>query len=235
MNSKDRKPVIVALDFPSLNETLPFLEKLDPELCRVKVGKQLFVEVGPLAVKRIQDFGFDIFLDLKFHDIPNTVKEACLAVADLGCWMVNVHAGGGRVMLEAASNAYANLIDPPLLIGVTVLTSFSGSDLEEVGCVYAVENQVERLAVLSQSSGLDGVVCSPLELSLLSPLKNDKFLFVTPGVRCQGDEKHDQSRIATPQEALKNGADYIVIGRSITESSDPLERLFAINDFSSYQ
>ena len=232
MKINKNKPVIVALDFSSLKESLIFLESIDPELCQVKIGKQLFVSEGPQAVKKINSLGFNIFLDLKFHDIPNTVEAACLAAADLGCWMVNVHASGGRAMLEAASNAYANLRNPPLLVGVTVLTSFSEQQLQEVGYVGALEDNVRKLTILSQTSGLDGVVCSARELGLLSPLTGNQFLFVTPGVRFEGESKNDQNRVSTPESALKNGADYLVLGRSISASSDPLSRISLINDLS---
>ena len=164
------KPLILALDFSSIEKTVEVLDKLDPASCRVKVGKQLFVSQGQRAVKKIQELGFEIFLDLKFHDIPNTVKEACLAAADLGVWMVNIHASGGRAMLEAASDAYAKLTEAPLLIGVTVLTSLSEDHFDELGYSGNLTSAVERLAVLSCSSGLDGVVCSPKELKLLSQI-----------------------------------------------------------------
>ncbi len=223
------KPLILALDFSSIEKTLEVLDKLDPVSCRVKVGKQLFVSQGQRAVKKIQELGFEIFLDLKFHDIPNTVKEACLAAADLGVWMVNIHASGGRAMLEAASDAYAKLNEAPLLIGVTVLTSLSEEHFDELGYSGNLTSAVERLAVLSCSSGLDGVVCSPKELKLLSRVISEDFLYVTPGIRFDGEDAHDQSRIATPQSALAEGADYLVMGRSILESEDPSTRVFSIN------
>ena len=232
MEYKKSKPLIVALDFPSLDESLIFLDKIDPNLCRVKIGKQLFVNEGPAAVKKVCGLGFEVFLDLKFHDIPNTVRAACLAAADLGCWMVNVHASGGRAMLETVSNTYANLSAPPLLVGVTILTSLSEAQLAEVGYSGNLQGNVEQLAILSQSSGLDGVVCSPIELPLLTSVMPDKFLLVTPGVRFQGDSHNDQRRISTPEEALKNGANYLVMGRSIVSSANPLERISQINDLS---
>ena len=182
------KPVILALDFSSIEKTVEVLDKLDPASCRVKVGKQLFVSEGPKVIKKIQGLGFEIFLDLKFHDIPNTVKEACLAAADLGVWMVNIHASGGRAMLEAASDAYAKLIEAPLLIGVTVLTSLSEDHFDELGYSGNLTSAVERLAVLSCSSGLDGVVCSPKELKLLTHVIGEEFLYVTPGIRFDGED-----------------------------------------------
>ena len=224
------KPVILALDFSSIEKTVEVLDKLDPASCRVKVGKQLFVSEGPKVIKKIQKLGFEIFLDLKFHDIPNTVKEACLAAADLGVWMVNIHASGGRAMLEAASDAYAKLTEAPLLIGVTVLTSLSEDQFDELGYSGNLTSAVERLAVLSCSSGLDGVVCSPKELKLLSRVISGDFLYVTPGIRFDGEDSHDQSRIATPQSALEEGADYLVMGRSILESENPSTRVLSINN-----
>ena len=232
MESEKSKPLIVALDFSSLDESLIFLGKIDPNLCRVKIGKQLFVNEGPAAVKKVCGLGFEVFLDLKFHDIPHTVRAACLAAADLGCWMVTVHASGGRAMLETASNAYANLRAPPLLVGVTILTSLSETQLSEVGYSGSLQGNVEQLAILSQSSGLDGVVCSPIELALLTSVTPDNFLLVTPGVRFQGDNHDDQTRISTPEEALGNGADYLVMGRSIVSSTNPVERISLINDLS---
>ena len=224
------KPVILALDFSSIEKTVEVLDKLDPASCRVKVGKQLFVSEGPKVIRKIQGLGFEIFLDLKFHDIPNTVKEACLAAADLGVWMVNIHASGGRAMLEAASDAYAKLTEAPLLIGVTVLTSLSEDHFDELGYSGNLTSAVERLAVLSYSSGLDGVVCSPKELKLLSRVISGDFLYVTPGIRFDGEDSHDQSRIATPQSALEEGADYLVMGRSILESENPSARVLSINN-----
>ena len=223
------KPLILALDFSSLEETVAILDKLDPVDCRVKVGKQLFVNEGPSAVKKIQELGFEVFLDLKFHDIPNTVKEACLVAADIGVWMVNIHASGGRAMLEPSSDAYAKLSAAPLLIGVTVLTSLNDEHFSELGYSGNLTSAVEKLAVLSCSSGLDGVVCSPKELKLLTRVIDEEFLYVTPGVRFEGEDSHDQKRIATPQSALAEGANYLVMGRSILESENPSSRIFSIN------
>ena len=223
------KPLILALDFPSIEKSVEVLDKLDPVSCRVKVGKQLFVSEGPRAIKKIQELGFEVFLDLKFHDIPNTVKEACLAAADLGVWMVNIHASGGRAMLEAASNAYAKLTEAPFLIGVTVLTSLNEENFDELGYSGNLTSAVKRLAALSCSSGLDGVVCSPKELKLLSQVISEDFLYVTPGIRFDGEDAHDQSRIATPQSALEEGADYLVMGRSILKSENLARTIFSIN------
>ena len=218
-------PVVIALDFKDKASTLSLVNQLQPDLCRLKVGKELFVRCGPDLVKELIDKGFDIFLDLKFHDIPNTVAAACQAAADLGVWMVNVHASGGRKMMQAAREAIAGSSHQPLLIGVTVLTSLSREDIAEIGLDIEPQQQVLRLAKLAKDSGLDGVVCSPLEAALLKQQVAEDFCLVTPGIRPAGSDTGDQQRIMTPAKALQAGSDYLVIGRPITASSDPLKSL----------
>jgi len=213
-------PIIVALDFSSLSCALKKAEQLDPNLCKVKVGKELFTKVGPDSVVSLRNLGFDVFLDLKFHDIPNTVARACEAAADLGCWMVNLHASGGRAMMETAANVMARLSTAPLLTAVTVLTSLNDNLLAEIGVGDGALLQTTRLAKLANSCGLDGVVCSPHEITSIRNEVNDNFLIVTPGVRPLGAALDDQVRFATPSEAIKKGADYLVIGRPITEARD---------------
>lgn len=228
-NSKAQK-VILALDFDSESETLDLVERLDPKLCKLKIGKQLFVREGPRIVTRLIDRGFDVFLDLKFHDIPNTVVKACEAAADMGCWMVNIHALGGGTMMEAVANSFARLKAPPLLVSVTVLTSFDSQEISRIGLNKTIGNQVELLAKLSYDSGLDGVVCSALEVGKIKKsVVGSKFIYVTPGIRFLGDAMHDQSRVVTPERAILLGSDYIVIGRSITNDNDPLKKLKQIN------
>ncbi len=220
--------IIVALDFPDRVTALALANQLDPSICKVKVGKELFTRAGPSLVERLILDGFDVFLDLKFHDIPNTVASACAAAADLGVWMVNVHASGGRKMMETAADKLANHSQRPLLIAVTVLTSMSTEDLQELGVDVSTEQQVLRLARLTRDSGLDGVVCSAREvISLRQALGND-FQLVTPGIRPAGADRQDQVRVATPASAIENGASYLVIGRPITQASDPLQALLAI-------
>jgi orotidine-5'-phosphate decarboxylase len=221
--------VIVALDFPNAEQAVALADRLQPAQCRLKVGKELFTRSGPILVETLQAKGFEIFLDLKFHDIPNTVAKACRAAADLGVWMVNVHASGGRKMMEAAREAVEGAAHKPLLIGVTVLTSMSGEDLAELGLSCTPEEQVLRLARLAQVSGLDGVVCSPLEVVALRETLGREFCLVTPGVRPKGASTDDQQRIMTPEDALQAGSDYLVIGRPITQADDPAEALARIN------
>lgn len=223
-------PVIVALDFPDAESALSLARCLSPELCRLKVGKELFTRCGPSLVEALQQMGFDVFLDLKYHDIPNTVAGAVRAAAELGVWMVNVHASGGRRMMEAAADAVAVCEHRPLLIGVTVLTSMSDADLEELGYREGAEQRVSRLAALVSDCGLDGVVCSAMEAPRLRAERGSGFCLVTPGIRLAGDDAGDQRRVVTPADALAQGADYLVIGRSITAASDPrsaLERVHA--------
>jgi orotidine-5'-phosphate decarboxylase len=220
----DAQRIIVALDFPDQDSCLEILGKLDPALCRVKVGKELFTRYGPALVREIHQAGFEVFLDLKFHDIPNTVAGAIRAAADLGVWMVNVHASGGRAMMEAAREAARH--NPAMkLIAVTVLTSLSSEDLLEIGFNGYPEQQVLRLARMTESCELDGVVCSAKEIELLRHNIDRDFLLVTPGIRPLGDDASDQKRIETPGRAIARGADYLVIGRPITQAADPRLKL----------
>lgn len=220
--------IIVALDFPVEAAALVLVERLDPSRCRLKVGKELFTRLGPAFIERLAGRGFEVFLDLKFHDIPNTVEAACAAAADLGVWMVNVHASGGRAMMEAARERLASFAQPPLLIAVTVLTSLDAEDLEQIGCPGEPLDRVLRLARLAQDSGLDGVVCSPREAALVRGGLGPDFVLVTPGVRPGGAVVGDQKRVMTPDEAVAAGADYLVIGRPITAASDPMQALAGI-------
>jgi orotidine-5'-phosphate decarboxylase len=221
-------PIIVALDYAQAEPALALARRLAPARCRLKVGKQLFTRAGPGVVGRLQERGFEIFLDLKFHDIPNTVAGACRAAAELGVWMVNVHASGGRKMLEAARESVDAFARPPLLVAVTLLTSLDAADLRDTGVGGQPAEQVKRLALLAHECGLDGVICSPQELYTLAGVLPDSFLRVTPGVRPAGKGAGDQKRLATPAQALADGADYLVIGRPITEAADPAAALAAI-------
>ena len=220
--------IVVALDFAEPATALAFVQRLEPGRCRLKVGKELFTRAGPTLVKQLSRDGFDVFLDLKFHDIPNTVAGACAAAAELGCWMVNVHAQGGLAMMTTAREGIEKLPRRPLLIAVTMLTSLTESDLRVLGIQGSPQDVVLRLAHLAQRAGLDGVVCSPLEVSVLRRVLPRDFLLVTPGVRPAGSERDDQARTATPAAAVRNGADYVVIGRPITRAADPLQALTAI-------
>jgi len=222
-------PVIVALDFPDEASANALVDRLEPSLCRLKVGKEMFTRLGPAFVEGLMDRGYDVFLDLKFHDIPNTVGRACSAAADLGVWMVNVHASGGRRMMEAAREAVESFHDRPLLIGVTILTSLAAEELAEIGYQGSPEDNVRRLAALARDSGLDGVVCSPREAQPLRQDLGDIFLLVTPGVRPAGSDAGDQRRVMTPQEAMAAGSSYLVVGRPVTAAPDPLAALQAIN------
>jgi orotidine-5'-phosphate decarboxylase len=218
-------PIIVALDYPGATAALDLAQRLSPQLCRVKVGKELFTRAGPALVTELQQLGFEVFLDLKFHDIPNTVAGAVRAAAELGVWMVNVHASGGRRMMEAAVEALAPFEQRPILLGVTVLTSMSDQDLRELGYTETSQQRVSRLATLAADSGLDGVVCSALEAEALRKQCGEAFCLVTPGIRLAGDDAGDQRRVVTPAQAMALGSDYLVIGRSITGASDPLAAL----------
>jgi len=221
--------IIVALDFPSQNPALELVEKLDPGKCRLKVGKELFTRSGPQLVEGLQKRGFDVFLDLKFHDIPNTTSAAVAAAADLGVWMVNVHASGGEKMMTACRERLETFgVDRPLLIAVTVLTSMNADDLAGIGITDSPEAQVSRLATLTKNCGLDGVVCSAQEAPKLKAEQGADFKLITPGIRPLTADKGDQQRIMTPTDALKAGSDYLVIGRPITKASDPLAALEAI-------
>lgn len=224
----ENKRIIVALDFPEAAPALAIAARLDPSLCRVKVGKELFVASGPDVVERLHKRGFDVFLDLKFHDIPNTVAGACRAAAALGVWMVNVHASGGAAMMRAAREAVERVTRPPLLVGVTVLTSLSEADLRDAGFAGSAAENVTRLARLASASGLDGVVCSAEEAALVRAALGERFVTVTPGIRMPGGARADQSRVATPEGAIRNGAHYLVIGRPVTQSEDPAATVQAI-------
>lgn len=217
----NNKRVIVPLDFPDEDAALAFAARLDSKLCRVKVGKELFVAAGPSVVGRLQERGFEVFLDLKFHDIPNTVAGACRAAARLGVWMMNVHASGGEAMMRAARDAIAGVARPPLLIAVTILTSLSDEDLRRLGFNGPVEENVERLARLARACGLDGVVCSAQEATSIRRATGADFTLVTPGIRLASSATDDQARVVTPLEAVRLGADYLVIGRPITQAEDP--------------
>ncbi|UXD87963.1 orotidine-5'-phosphate decarboxylase [Thalassolituus hydrocarboniclasticus] len=223
-------PVVVALDYPDQTQALAMAALLNPHQCRVKVGKELFTAAGPAIVEALHKLGFEVFLDLKFHDIPNTCAKAVAAAADLGVWMVNVHASGGRRMMEAARNEIDKKTHKPLLIGVTVLTSMERADLADIGLDIEPRVQVERLAKLTENSGLDGVVCSAQEVDLIRAACGKEFLTVTPGIRPEGSEQGDQRRVLTPRQALDAGVNYMVIGRPITQAADPAlacERILA--------
>lgn len=224
------KPIIVALDFPAAESALTLLDQLDPDACRVKIGKELFTRGGPELVRQAVGRGFDVFLDLKFHDIPNTVAGAVAAAADLGVWMLNVHAFGGRAMLEAAREALEQGDGArPLLIAVTVLTSLDHADLRAVGVDADPATQVLRLARLSREAGLDGVVCSAAETAMLREELPASFCLVTPGIRRPEDAGDDQKRVVGPLQAMQNGSDYLVVGRPITQAERPGQALAAFN------
>jgi len=222
------KPIIVALDFPKAESALTLARELDPNQCRVKVGKELFTRAGPALVEKLITDGFEVFLDLKFHDIPNTTAAACHAAADLGVWMLNVHCLGGLRMMMAARDGIERSQHQPLLIGVTILTSMQSADLVAVGLYSSPKDNVQRLAKLAHKAGLDGVVCSPEETQLLQQELGDEFMLITPGIRPAGSVRHDQQRITTPQQALKQGSHYLVIGRPITQAPDPMAALATI-------
>jgi orotidine-5'-phosphate decarboxylase len=221
--------IVVALDFAEASQAITFVDRLDPALCRLKVGKELFTAAGPHLVKQLVQKDFGVFLDLKFHDIPNTVAKACEAASKLGVWMINVHASGGRAMMESARNAVEKSPSPPLLIAVTVLTSMDQSALHEIGVAGDLQDQVLRLASLAKDCGLDGVVCSAQEAPLLREKLGPDFCLVTPGIRPANSSRDDQSRIVAPAEALRQGASYLVIGRPITQAADPLLALKMIH------
>lgn len=228
--AKHRTPVIVALDFANEHDTLAFVRRLDPALCQLKIGKELFTASGRALAERLINQGFKLFLDLKYHDIPNTVAQACKVAAAMGVWMVDMHACGGRRMMEAAAEAVARQAQRPLLIGVTVLTSMSIEDLAEIGWSLPLEAWVQRWAALAQDSGLDGVVCSAHEAALLRRQLGEDFVLVTPGIRLDvANNQDDQRRIMTPAQALAAGSSYLVMGRPITTAADPASVLRQIN------
>ncbi len=223
--------IIVALDYEDRLPALELVDQLDPQRCRLKVGKEMFTRFGPGFVQVLQTRGFEVFLDLKFHDIPNTVANAVAAAADLGVWMVNVHASGGRRMMEAAAERLHLFGDDrPWLIGVTVLTSLTDPELAEIGWQSGSDEAVGRLSTLARESGLDGVVCSAQEASGIRAQAGSGFRLVTPGIRPAFAAQGDQQRIMTPSEALAAGSDYLVIGRPITAAEDPMAALKAIED-----
>ncbi len=225
------KPIVIALDFESAASATQFLAQIDPTQCRVKIGKELFTASGPDFVKHVIGLGFDVFLDLKFHDIPNTVARAVAVAADMGVWMLNVHASGGSTMMAQSRAA----LEPfgqgrPLLIAVTVLTSMAKEDLQELGLHCEPVEQVKRLAHLTANAGLDGVVCSAAETKVLRQALGPDFCLVTPGIRRAEDSAGDQKRVIGPAQAMANGSSFLVVGRPITQSKSPLE---ALNEFNS--
>jgi orotidine-5'-phosphate decarboxylase len=221
--------IIVALDYADASNATQLVSQLDPALCKLKVGKELFTAAGPQFVETLVTKGYDVFLDLKFHDIPNTVAKACQAASNLGVWMLNVHASGGSAMMQAALEGVNKSMYRPYLIAVTVLTSMNQASLHEIGIEASVENQVLNLAKLTQLADLHGVVCSALEAQLLRRHLQDNFLLVTPGIRPASASLDDQSRVLTPSQAIQMGANYLVIGRPITQADKPIEALLAIN------
>ena len=220
--------IIVALDAKSEYHALTIVEQLDPALCRVKVGKELFTHAGPSVVQKLQHQGFEVFLDLKFHDIPNTTAQAVCAAADLGVWMVNVHASGGRKMMQTCAERLKAGNYQTQLIAVTVLTSMGREDLCDIGLDIEPVEQVKRLAKLTQESGLDGVVCSAQEAKILRDMLGQDFALVTPGIRPEGANADDQKRIVTPKQAMQDGASHLVIGRPITQAAHPTDMLKSI-------
>lgn len=226
--------VIVALDFANPMHALALADRLDPHACALKVGKEMFVVAGPEPVRWMIQRGFNVFLDLKFHDIPNTVAQACAAAARLGVWMLNVHAAGGRAMLTAARHSVDSVATErgaksPLLIAVTVLTSLADGDLREQGLTDGTAVQAVKLARMTADCGLDGVVCSAAEAPAMRAAFGPSFRLVTPGIRPAGSARDDQARIVTPEAALAGGADYLVVGRPVTQAADPVAALAAIN------
>ena len=227
-NEHDPK-IIVALDYPDAASALNLVAQLDPTICRLKVGKELFTAAGPQFVEQLTRSNFGVFLDLKFHDIPNTVAKACTSASNLGVWMLNVHASGGLEMMQAARQAVDNSLTKPLLIAVTVLTSMNQESLSQIGITNKLSDHVLKLAQLTKQAGLDGVVCSALEAQILRKAIGNDFCLVTPGIRPANANQDDQSRIVTPADALANGASYLVVGRPITLAENPLKALQAIH------
>lgn len=220
--------IIVALDYPTADAALALAKQLDPARCKLKIGKELFTRSGPATVEKLAKQGFDVFLDLKYHDIPNTVAKACSAAADLGVWMMNVHTLGGSAMMAAARQALGNHADRPLLIGVTLLTSMDQTTFDEIGLQGSITDTVLRLAALADKSGLDGVVCSAQEAAILRTQHNENFQLVTPGIRPENSAQGDQHRTMTPAKAIAAGSSYLVIGRPITAAANPMAALAAI-------
>ncbi|BAH82951.1 orotidine-5'-phosphate decarboxylase [Candidatus Ishikawella capsulata] len=231
LHKKNNSPVILALDYKNLNETLSLVDCIDPESCRLKVGKEMFTLFGPYLVKLLQERGFEVFLDLKFYDIPNTTGRAVAAAAELGVWMLNLHANGGTRMMNTARKILDSLgKDAPKLIAVTILTSMEKQDLYEIGIHSTPFEHAERLARLAYECNLDGVVCSPKEANHFKQIFGKDFILVTPGIRFINSDmdEDDQRRIMTPQQAHLSGADYIVVGRPVTESTNPIFTLTSI-------
>lgn len=229
MQARSHSKIIVALDFADEKSTMQLVSQLDPDMCRVKVGKELFTRCGPALIRQLVADNYDVFLDLKYHDIPNTVARACKAAAELGVWMMNVHSLGGLAMMQAARQAL-DFDDAPLLIAVTLLTSSGENELAELGIQQTPVELVKRLAGLAQQAGLDGVVCSAQEAASLKQQRGEDFILVTPGIRPTDSASDDQQRVMTPEQAVANGSDYLVIGRPITQSKHPFEVLKAINE-----
>ncbi|KTF14458.1 orotidine-5'-phosphate decarboxylase [Pseudoalteromonas sp. 10-33] len=231
MSFENSKKVLIALDYDDQETALAFVKQLSPDTCRLKVGKEMFTYFGPEFVKELIELGFDVFLDLKFHDIPNTVAKAVTAAAKMGVWMVNVHASGGFEMMTKAKVALEPFGDKaPILIAVTVLTSMDESELKRLGINKSPQEQVIYLAKLAKEAGLDGVVCSAQEASVLKAELGEHFKLVTPGIRPEGSDAGDQKRIMTPKQAIKAGSDYLVVGRPITKASNPVKVLQDVNE-----
>jgi orotidine-5'-phosphate decarboxylase len=231
MSFENSKKVLIALDYDDQETALAFVKQLSPDTCRLKVGKEMFTYFGPEFVKELIELGFDVFLDLKFHDIPNTVAKAVTAAAKMGVWMVNVHASGGFEMMTKAKVALEPFGDKaPILIAVTVLTSMDESELKRLGINKSPQEQVIYLAKLAKEAGLDGVVCSAQEASVLKAELGEHFKLITPGIRPEGSDAGDQKRIMTPKQAIKAGSDYLVVGRPITKASNPVKVLQDVNE-----
>ena len=226
--SMSTSKIIIALDYSTADAALALANQLDPQRCRLKIGKELFTRSGPTVVEALVKQNFDIFLDLKYHDIPNTVAKACTAAADLGVWMMNVHTLGGKAMMTAAREAIGNQSDRPLLIGVTLLTSMDQTTFEQIGLQGTIADTVLRLARLADESDLDGVVCSAQETTKLRAQHKESFQLVTPGIRPANSAQGDQHRTMTPADAINAGSDFLVIGRPITEAPNPMAALEAI-------
>jgi orotidine-5'-phosphate decarboxylase len=229
MNNNQSPKIFVALDFGDENTAKTFVKKLSPNLCGLKVGKELFTSSGPSLIKWIHERGFSTFLDLKFHDIPTTVKKACRAAADLGISILNVHALGGSKMMEAAREGVNEADNKPFLVAVTILTSHDENSLKNIGIQANLQQTINKLANDAARAKLDGIVCSAQDIPLVKDTLPDNFIFITPGIRLN-NEKDDQKRIMTPNDAIKNGASFLVIGRPVTLSDDPVKTLIKIND-----
>jgi len=229
MNNNQLPKIFVALDFGDEDKAKTLVKKLSPNLCGLKVGKELFTSSGPSLIKWIHEKGFSTFLDLKFHDIPTTVKKACRAAADLGVSILNVHALGGSKMMDAARQGVNESVNNPLLVAVTILTSHDEDNLRDIGIQGNLQQTINKLAIDAARAKLDGIVCSAQDIPLVKDTLPDNFIFITPGIRLN-DEKDDQKRIMTPKDAIKNGASFLVIGRPVTLSDDPVKTLIKIND-----